>query len=102
MKLRLSELQNVIQTERGIACRRCGCRDLRVVYTRPQRDGSILRLRRCRHCGNRFPTFERTGAPPAPDSFHQCNKIGHSAPSGIDTEAKRSRLKGKRGRKRRR
>ena len=42
----------------GIACRRCGCRDLRVVYTRRRRTG-ILRRRQCRWCGHRVVTYER-------------------------------------------
>jgi len=48
--------------ERGISCRHCGCRDLRVVYTRQRRRG-IIRRRQCRHCGRRMLTWEReTGA----------------------------------------
>ena len=43
----------------GLRCRKCNCADLRVVYTRRRSHGRILRLRRCRHCGYRFPTIER-------------------------------------------
>ena len=43
---------------RGLACIRCGCRHLPVVYTRPKA-GHILRLRECRHCGRRIITRER-------------------------------------------
>lgn len=42
----------------GLVCRRCGCRHLPVVYTRP-RPGHIQRVRSCRHCGKRTVTRER-------------------------------------------
>lgn len=42
----------------GLACPKCGCRHLPVVYTRP-RDNGILRARQCRHCGKRIITRER-------------------------------------------
>jgi len=42
----------------GIACRRCGCRDLRVLYTRRQGE-RIMRRRACRHCGERTTTYEK-------------------------------------------
>lgn len=42
----------------GICCRTCGCRDLRVVYTRQRPDGKIRRRRECRHCGRRVTTYE--------------------------------------------
>jgi len=44
----------------GLKCRRCGCRDLRVLYTRRKR-GRVVRLRVCRHCGKRMLTSEREG-----------------------------------------
>lgn len=43
--------------EKGIACPRCGCRDLRVVTTVPRLKG-IVRYRECRHCGKRLRTTE--------------------------------------------
>lgn len=43
---------------KGLACRHCGCRDLRVVYTRPKPGGRIMRRRECRHCGRRVTTWE--------------------------------------------
>ena len=43
----------------GPECPRCGCRHLFVVYTRPQRDGRIVRRRECRHCGRRITTTEK-------------------------------------------
>ena len=43
--------------QRGLVCRHCGCRDLRVLYTR-QRPGGIMRVRICRHCGRRVITRE--------------------------------------------
>ena len=45
---------------RGLECRGCGCRDLRVLYTR-YRAGSIVRVRACRHCGRRLVTRETAG-----------------------------------------
>ncbi len=42
----------------GLECRQCGCRDFRVYYTRPK-DGTIMRRRRCRHCGALITTFEK-------------------------------------------
>jgi transcriptional regulator NrdR family protein len=47
----------------GICCPRCGCADLRVVYTR-HRHERIVRSRECRHCGKRMITVERTAFPP--------------------------------------
>ena len=43
MALRLSDLQNK-DADGELACRRCGCRDLRPVEGEPRR-------RVCRHCG---------------------------------------------------
>jgi transcriptional regulator NrdR family protein len=43
---------------KGIACPNCGCRDLRVDYTRPVVNGR-RRVRKCRHCGRRVVTNER-------------------------------------------
>jgi hypothetical protein len=43
--------------KRGLECRRCGCRDLRVVYTR-ERIGGLRRKRRCRNCGKEMWTLE--------------------------------------------
>lgn len=43
--------------ERGLCCHGCGCRDLRVVYTR-ERIGGLRRKRRCRHCGKEMWTLE--------------------------------------------
>lgn len=43
----------------GLSCRRCGCRDLRVLYTRAKHDDKIVRRRQCRNCGARLTTTER-------------------------------------------
>jgi transcriptional regulator NrdR family protein len=48
------------QPPKVMACRSCGCRDLRVVWTYRAVDGSIRRRRRCRHCGTESTTVERT------------------------------------------
>ncbi len=42
---------------RGIACLKCGCRDLRVQTTR-RAEGMIVRYRVCRNCGAHRPTIE--------------------------------------------
>ena len=52
---RLSEMQSEVQG--GLVCRQCGCHHFEVLYTR-QRPGSIVRVRRCRHCGKRMVTRE--------------------------------------------
>jgi hypothetical protein len=44
----------------GLFCRRCGCTDLRVFSTR-HIPGEIVRIRRCRRCRHKQPTFERAG-----------------------------------------
>jgi len=43
---------------KGIRCRKCHCRDLRVIYTRHYAN-KIVRRRECRHCGTRLTTTER-------------------------------------------
>ena len=61
-RIRLSDLQNFSGKDgdgKGLACRKCGCRHFRVVYTRPGPD-TIRRLRECRHCGRRVMTTERS------------------------------------------
>lgn len=41
-------------------CRYCGTTDSRVIDSRPNEDGSVIRRRReCTSCGRRFTTFER-------------------------------------------
>ena len=46
------------QKRKGLECHACGCRHFLVVYTRPTRDGRIMRRRECRHCGKRMTTWE--------------------------------------------
>ncbi len=43
----------------GLRCPDCGCRDLRVVYTRQRSHGRVVRCRQCRHCGRRLVTTEK-------------------------------------------
>lgn len=50
----------------GLVCRKCGCRDFFVVYTRKRR-GYIQRSRQCRHCGTRKTTWEREVGAESPD-----------------------------------
>jgi transcriptional regulator NrdR family protein len=45
-------------SNRGITCRHCGCRRLRVIYTRA-REGKVVRRRECQRCGTRITTWER-------------------------------------------
>lgn len=59
------------EEKRGFVCRRCGCRHFNVVKTERREDGSIRRLRKCRHCGWPLKTIEapesrRTGNEPLP------------------------------------
>ena len=42
----------------GIACRSCGCRDLRVKRTEPAAGDRIRRVRFCRNCGRQQVTYE--------------------------------------------
>lgn len=58
MKPATKEAEAKVQT--GLACPRCACRHMRVVYTRP-RASQIIRVRECRHCGKRVLTRERAG-----------------------------------------
>ncbi len=44
---------------RGLQCRVCGCRHLEVTHTERLRNGSIRRRRTCRHCGNKYVSFEQ-------------------------------------------
>lgn len=57
--MRVDERETSERRQLGIACPRCGCRDLRVIYTRHQRGGRIRRRRECRHCGRRITTDEK-------------------------------------------
>lgn len=41
----------------GLQCRKCGCRDFYVYYTR-RRNESIFRVKICRHCGAKIRTSE--------------------------------------------
>jgi transcriptional regulator NrdR family protein len=43
----------------GLECRWCGCKHLRVIYTRPAWGGRLVRRRECRHCGKRITTWEQ-------------------------------------------
>ena len=43
----------------GLSCAKCGCQHLPVYYTRPRRGGYIVRVRQCRHCGERLTTREK-------------------------------------------
>lgn len=47
------------QERKGLECRYCGCRVLKVVYTRAKPGKSVMRRRECRQCGQRVTTWER-------------------------------------------
>lgn len=48
----MRELEAVARQAQGpIRCRYCGCPDFRVHRTWRLRDGTVRRLRICRHCG---------------------------------------------------
>ena len=53
----LSELAGA--RTQGLACPECGCLDFRVATTWRNRDGTIRRQRKCRHCGYGVNTSER-------------------------------------------
>lgn len=61
------EMQNSKKRKapRGLACRKCGGRVLKVVYTR-HRDGYVLRRRECTACNTRMVTRERASADDVP------------------------------------
>lgn len=44
----------------GIACPRCGCRQLKTTHTRHVREGMIRRYKECRHCERKIVTVEVT------------------------------------------
>ncbi|MBN2377050.1 MAG: hypothetical protein JXD22_11655 [Sedimentisphaerales bacterium] len=58
-KIRLSEKQ-CQDTEKGLVCRGCGCRQFTVVYTRESWGNTVIRRRECRNCGKRILTKEKT------------------------------------------
>lgn len=47
------------QDERGLVCSRCGCRRFEVYYVRQTKRQSIIRRRRCEHCGKLILTVEK-------------------------------------------
>jgi hypothetical protein len=57
--LKLSELSGD-RDERGLICKKCGCRHFNVKHTRPA-PSSIMRERQCRHCGKVVWTREKMG-----------------------------------------
>lgn len=46
---------------KGLLCHKCGCKDLRVVYTRGGTGGRVVRRRRCRACNTMVYTTEKSG-----------------------------------------
>ena len=50
------------EEQRGLACRHCGGKHFRVIYTRPAWGGRIMRRRECRNCGTRMTTWEKVGS----------------------------------------
>ena len=70
---------------KGLICRRCECRDFRVIYTRPSPAGYIVRRRACRHCGwevtTRELTVEKVG------ELHKCNNQSSLTEKVLRTDA---------------
>jgi transcriptional regulator NrdR family protein len=52
---------------KGLFCRNCHCRDLRVVRTRPAMNGKIMRIRECRNCERRLISYEAEAGSPVPE-----------------------------------
>jgi len=59
MKREIDSEKDQPYNNRGLECRRCGCRHFRVIYTRPERGRKILRRRECHNCGKRITTCEK-------------------------------------------
>ena len=57
--IRLSDLRNGSDGDKGLTCRKCGCKHFRVIYTREHYESSMRRRRECRHCGYRITTLEK-------------------------------------------
>ena len=55
----------------GIACPKCGCRDLRVRHTRKLPGDRIRRYRSCRHCGRHITTVEILPKDLKPGQFYR-------------------------------
>jgi transcriptional regulator NrdR family protein len=43
----------------GLICRNCGGKYFKVIYTRKDKGGKIIRRRQCRKCGKRITTGEK-------------------------------------------
>jgi hypothetical protein len=75
----------------GPECRRCGCFDLPVYYTR-RRGNKILRRRVCAHCGQPMTTLERdiaAGASgSAPPKKSSTNGTTSDIPRGIEAPSR--------------
>ncbi len=44
--------------EKGIRCRKCGCRHFFVIRTQQGPGERVMRVRECRHCQQRLVTYE--------------------------------------------
>ena len=53
-----ADLAALVQGPDGPVCLQCGCRDFRVSNRWKKRDGTVRRLKRCRHCGQPIHTSE--------------------------------------------
>ena len=52
------ELGRGAESPGGIECPKCGCRDMKVLWTRPGH-GRVRRRRQCRHCKKLLTTYEK-------------------------------------------
>jgi hypothetical protein len=57
----IETLSNVDSQEedRGLRCRKCRCRQFRVIYTRAARGSKLVRRRECNRCKARITTWEQ-------------------------------------------
>lgn len=60
-----------VEPGKGLVCRQCGCRDFRVIYTRPGAGNRNVRRRACRHCGLRVTTSEQANDADSPDGTNE-------------------------------
>lgn len=51
----------------GIACRSCGCQDMRVKRTQPASNDRIRRVRVCRNCARQQVTYEASAGEQSDD-----------------------------------
>ena len=83
----MKSIQKKPEEQRGLECRKCGCRHFICTRTRPQ-NGFIIRVKECRHCGWRVQTRELPVEKYSPnmDSRAQKNLPSHTSRAKIAVE----------------